>query len=225
MKKLKDERITRETNKITSKMFWVISALLAVLLIGKLTVGVEWHQMLLEILCFVVSGGYVLVEKLRKGAMKIGTKDSVMREIKEAIYGKAFMITFYIMIFGELVLMLLGEDVKILAWYLAVWFIPALVVSVYSIRHGLLLWGGQKRQAAGNKDLAKRVVVGALVYGLIMGAPMLFRDGQFQPSGILWILGMAAGWGIPFYFIFRLLINKGEKRANQQVSEVENGEE
>ena len=60
-----------------------------------------------------------------------------------------------------------------------------------------------------------------LFYGIIMGAPQLYHDGAFHIEGILWILGMAAMWGVPFYFIFALLVDKGEKKADKQLDEVE----
>ncbi len=39
----------------------------------------------------------------------------------------------------------------------------------------------------------------------------VWKDGIFNPKGILYILGMAAFWGIPFYFIMKLLISNSEK--------------
>lgn len=185
MKQLKDERITRATNKITAKMFWVISPLMLVLLVGKLIVRVEWQMMILEVVSFLISGLYVVIQKLRMGTMLVGKKDAALKEIDEAIYSKAFMIDFWIVITGELVLMLMGLDMAVLSWYFAVWMIPALIITVYSIRHGLLIWGGKQRRTDVSKDFAKRVVVGALAFGLFMGWPMLFREGQFRPGGIL----------------------------------------
>ncbi|MGN0505143.1 MAG: DUF6773 family protein [Lachnospiraceae bacterium] len=219
MKRIKDERITRETNKVTSKLFFLITALLLLLVTCKLLfLECTAKTLFLEVFCLLLNMLYVVIAKLVKGTLLVKNKDDALKDINRAIYTSAFMIDFWILIFGELVLMLTDkENVLIYALYLPVWMIPSLILTVCSVKSGLLLWGGMGRQQKGKKSLAKSTALGALIYGIIMGFPELFRDGQFQPSGLLWVFGMALGWGVLFYITFRLLVNRGEKQANKQV--------
>ena len=64
-------------------------------------------------------------------------------------------------------------------------------------------------------------MLGALVYGLIMGFPQLYHDGAFHAEGILWVLGMAALWGIPFYLIFVGIMKVSENKADKNLKEKE----
>ena len=49
----------------------------------------------------------------------------------------------------------------------------------------------------------------------------LIKDGKFDPMGILWVLGTAALFGIPFYFAMMLMIKTAEKRADKNLEEKE----
>lgn len=61
---------------------------------------------------------------------------------------------------------------------------------------------------------------------MFMGFPMLFKDGVFHIEGLLWVFGMAAGWGISFYLMFAGFMKLAEKRADKNVDkkEIENEE-
>lgn len=49
-----------------------------------------------------------------------------------------------------------------------------------------------------------------------MGAPELIKNNRFNPWGFLWIIGMAIGWGILFYFMMKLMISISEKKADEK---------
>ncbi|MCS4476454.1 hypothetical protein JQ032_15100 [Clostridium botulinum] len=49
----------------------------------------------------------------------------------------------------------------------------------------------------------------------------LWKNRSFNPIGIVRILGMAALWGIPFYFIMKLLINNSEKNSDRELEKAE----
>lgn len=223
MKKVKDERIIQETNKLASKLFWLLTALLLLLAIGKLLfLQFSPDLFILETACLIIIPLYILIAKATKGTLFIKAKDDALLNINRAIYTRAFMICFHILVFGEFVLMFLyKEDIFVYALYIPVWMIPALVMTIFSIKSGLLLWGGKSRSQKGKKSLVKSTAVGALFYGVIMGLPEMFHDGQFHPSGLLWVFGMALTWGLLFYFSFSFLISRGEKKADKQAEETE----
>jgi hypothetical protein len=169
-----------------------------------------------------------MIFSLNKYNLRLFTRydDEVLKEVKRSILSKCGMICYWIIIAGEFILFF-AEYIKTIdvLLYLIVWMIPALVITVYSIKHGLLLWGGAKRKELGKDALAKRTFIGALFFGVIMGGPQLYSQGTFHAIGILAILGYALGWGIPFYFVFKLFVNSGEKNADKLVKEVESGAE
>ena len=58
-----------------------------------------------------------------------------------------------------------------------------------------------------------------------MDGSFLYRDGVFHAEGILWILGLAAMWGVPFYFCFAHMMDVAEKKADKNLIEKESESE
>lgn len=241
---IKDERIEKETNKLMTPMFYLVSAGLLACLVLKLVLQEPWYNFLLEILCLVPAWGYALVKRAQSGILVIKEKDDALLSIRDAIHSKAFMISFWVIITGELFYMfavtdffnldgIAHPDAEVLTreniWllvYLVVWFVPALIVTVFTLKKGWLIWGSKKREVTGKKEFGKRVVIGSLFFGLIMGLPELIAHGIFYAKGWLMILGMAAMWGILFYFAMLGMIKLSEKNADKAVKEQEEqGEE
>ena len=240
---IKDERIEKESNKLTTPMFYLFSAGLLVCLVVKLVLGEPWYNFLLEILCLVPAWGYALVKRVQNGILVIREKDEALLTIRDAIMSKAFMISFWVILFGELIYMFAvtdmmnpesmihsGEELWTREWtwmvvYLAIWFVPAIIITVYTLKKGWMIWGSKKREVTGKKEFAKRVVIGSLFFGLIMGLPELIANGIFYVKGWLMILGMAAMWGILFYFAMLGLMKYSEKKADKLVQEKEESNE
>ena len=240
---VKDERIEKESNKVTAPMFYLFSVELLVCLIVKLALGEPWYNFVLEIACLVPAWAYVLVKRAQSGILVIKEKDEALLTIRNSILSKAFMISFLVIIIGELFYMfavtdffnpdgIAHSDVEILTretiWmfvYLAVWFVPALIFTIFTLKKGWLIWGSKKREVTGKKEFAKRTVIGAFFFGLIMGLPELIAHGIFYVKGWLMILGMAAMWGILFYFTMLGMIKYSEKKADKAVKEQEGCDE
>lgn len=225
MKRIKDERLIKESNKLNAKMFYLISVLLLIVVtiqaVNKLPIQVYG----LGLLSFVISSCYVIIQKARKGLFFLKEKDEVLESINQSILATGFTIDFWILIIGEFLLMFLNLEYTLwYVMYLLTVMIPSLIITIFSIKNGWLIWGGQKRQEVGKKELRKRVVIGALFFGTVMSFPELYHDGAFHAEGILWLLGMAIMWGVPFYFIFSLLVDAGEKKADKQIKEVNQSE-
>lgn len=223
MKKLNDERIANASAQLTAKLFWVISTLLVISLVVKLISGQSIRIFCLELLCLTASFGYAFIAKLHKGILFIKCSDQALLEIHNSILSKGFMIDFWILIMGELFLIL--TDYQHIKWYipyLAIWGIPALILTFYSIKKGWLIWGGEKREKDGKKSLLKRVIIGSLFYGIIAGSSFVYSDGVFHPEGIKSVIGMSIIWGVLFYFSFKFILNLGEKKANKQLESEQN---
>lgn len=219
---IRDERIEKESNKLIAYMYIYMLITLMTLFAIKLVKGISPKRYIIEILCFTISGIYMIIS-LRKYSINLFRKyDDILKEIKTKILSKCGMICFWIIISGEFILLFLGyiESIDVL-FYAIIWGVPALCITVYSIKQGLLIWGGTKRKVSGKNELAKNTFIGAIFFGIFMGASKLYSGGTFHASGFLWIIGLALGWGLPFYFIFSLLVSQGEKNADRQVKEAE----
>ena len=73
--------------------------------------------------------------------------------------------------------------------------------------------------------MGKRVIVGSLLYGCIMGVFFMIITGEFAVKYLVMMPIMAAMWGIPFYFIMLFMMKKAEKQADKKVEAVEHGSE
>jgi hypothetical protein len=212
-----DERIEKESNRLAAKMYYLMSVLTVVVIIVKMCYKVPVYVYGLELISLVASGIYAIVSELKYGILFLKDKDEELLSIHYKNLSKAMMISFYIIIIGELLFIFTAYEY--FGWvilYFVIWVIPALIHTFASIKNGWFIWGTKKKEMDGKKDFGKRTVIGALVFGLFMGLPMLFHGGTFHPEGLLWVLGMAAGWGIPFYLIMIGLMKVSEKMADKK---------
>lgn len=219
-----DERIRKESNQLSAKMFYFIMLLNLISLIVKIVCKVPVYLYVMEMMCLVAGILIVVVEEKRKGILFMKEKDEVLQTLHEEILTKAFNVNFWIMIFGELLLMLglLAFAPKYFFWvvsYFVIWMPPALIITIASMKRGWLIWGTKKREVTGKKEFIKRVIIGSAFFGLFMAFPSIFKDGSFHPSGLLLALGMGAAWGIMFYFLFMGVMKIAEKNADKKVEE------
>lgn len=220
MKKIADERITRESNALIAVAFWMMLFLQAGVLAAKLAMGAAVRVCILDIA--VLAAGLIGLIVLRTMKGLWGAKDDALQEIEQAGLSKIFGTMLWMVIIGELLLVFL--DSANMWWYapcFIVWGIPALYVTIQSIRKGLMLWGSKKAEANGKSRLAKSTALGALFFAIVMGAPDCFADGAFQISGLWKVLGMGAMWGILFYLMMLGMLKLGEKKADQAVTAAE----
>lgn len=236
---VRDERIEKEESKLMAPVFYLFSAGLLVSLVAKLVLGEPYYNFILELLCLMPSWGYALGKRASLGVLWMKEKDDALCAIRNDIMKKAYMIAFWILTVGQLLYMYFVADymnvfevpenitwTKEWTWavvYLAIDFVPALIITIVSIKTGLIVWGSKKREVTGRKEFAKRTAIGALFFGVLMGLPKLFVDGVFQPKTILLMLGMGAAWGIMFYFAMLAVIKISEKNADKSVKEEEDG--
>lgn len=216
-----DERLEMESNRLAAKMFYVMALLAIISLVVKIICKLPIKVYALEILALAAGSIFALVCELKKGILFI-KKDEVLQTIHEAVLAKAMMVMFWIFLFGDVVFLFVSGEYYF--WVLAnfaVVMIPALVITIASVKNGWLIWGSKKREVEGKKNFKWRVAIGALFYGVFMSFPKLYHDGAFHAEGILWVLGMAAGWGILFYVLFMAAMKIAEKKADKKLKEKE----
>ncbi len=220
-KQVTDERIEMETNQLASKMFYVQTTLVVMLLVIKLIANVSWEALLLEIICLVAGIGYVVISELRKGIFMLKEKDDALRTIQQGILAKSYNMEMGILVFGELIFMYaLSEYFAWLIGYLVAWFVPALILTVVSVKKGWIQWGSKKRQNEGKQNLKKRVAVGAFAFGIMMipsQLPIWLKDGSVTLKEVMMVPLEMVLFGVLFYAMFTFMVDRGEKKANSDV--------
>jgi len=225
-KKIVDERVQKESNAVLARLYWAAMALQVVVLVVKLCLGVELIQCALDGIIILFGLGVMAVLRALRGLW--ARKDEVLRELDNSVLSTSFGTMLWVALLGSLLLMF-GNGEENALWY-GLTMLPVLIASgiytVIAIKRGLLLWGGERNKGSAKPRLRKATTLGALFFGIVMGAPDCFIDGVFQVKGLVKILLMAAMWGLMFYGMMVLAINRGEKSANKALEEVEaNAEE
>lgn len=225
-KRKQDERLEKESNVLSAKMFYVITFLLLISLIIKLVSKLPFQVYALEVLCLLASGIYFFTMEIGKGILAVRKKDEALLEIHRSVLAKAFMIDFWLLLAGELIFIYVLKDyfVWVLSYMIA-WMLPALVIAIASITKGWLIRGGKAQGKKDRKSVLIRVILGSAAFGILTGFPDLYHDGAFHVKGILSIIGMGATWGILFYLSMSFLIRLSEKRADKRLESVDNDEE
>lgn len=214
--RIHDERIEKESNKPAAMMFYVTTALLVICLGVKVVCQLPVQVYALEIGCLVISLVYAIADKARNGILWMKEKDDALVTINNKILARAYMIDFWMLAFGELVfIVVLKEYFWWVGMYLFTLLVPALVITVLTLKKGWLGWGSKKQEKTGIKEFRKRVIIGSLFFGIFVGFPYVYSNGTFHPEGILWVLGLGAGWGVMFYFLMLGFIKASEKKADE----------
>lgn len=224
-KKVVDERIQKESNALLARLYWLALALQVVVLAVKLRLGAELIQWAMDGIIILAGVGVMAVMRSIKGLW--GKKDEALREIDNSVMSTSFGTMLWVALLGSLLLMF-GNGEENALWY-GPTILPVLTASgiytVLAIKRGLLLWGGERNKGSAKPQLRKATTLGALFFGIVMGAPDCFSGDVFQVNGLVKIILMAVTWGLMFYGMMVLAINRGEKSANQAVEEEANAEE
>ena len=225
-----DERIEKETNRYAGKLFYLMCGFLIVSLVVKCYFDLPNYVYALEIISLTAGVVCFLFQELRTGILFVKNKDDALTEIHNKALTKAMMVQFWVMMIGQCIPMILSayiDSVEQYFWwyftYLFALLSVSLIVAVISLKKGWLAWGGNNQEKAGRKSLAVSVAFGSLLYGVLTeafdGFRNVYHDGAFQTKGILKVLGMAALWGVLFYFVMLGIITISGKHADKRLKE------
>lgn len=221
MKKIVDERVQKESNALLARLYWLALVLQTIVLVVKLCLGAGLIQWALDGIIILISLGVMAVMRTMKGLW--GKKDEALRELDNSVLSTSFGTMLWGALLGSM-LLVFGNGEENALWY-APTMLPVLTASgIYTVlasKRGLLLWGGEKSKGNAKQQLRKATTIGALFFGIVMGVQDCFSGGVFQVMGLVKILLMAAMWGLLFYGMMVLAINRGEKSADKAVEELE----
>ena len=104
-----DERIEKESNHMASKMYFLLSVLTIVAIVVKICYQVPVYVYALELISLVASGIYAIVSELKYGILFLKDKDEELLSIHHKVLSKAMMISFWIIIVGELLFIFIAS--------------------------------------------------------------------------------------------------------------------
>lgn len=226
-KKVVDERIQKRSDELSAKMLPLVWITNAVFLAIKVAKGLPIMVCALDILCAVVGLLVWLVEEMRYGTLFVKEKDQVLKELANKARREAFTSILWIILIGECIFFYV-TGMQYIVWTLAYFLtvMPAcLIITIVSLKEGLLAFGSKKREVNTKKSFRFRTVIGSVIFGVLTGLDFYYKDGVFNAKGLISIPLLALGWGVPFYFLMLAMIKGAEKKADQQVKELEDGSE
>lgn len=225
-----DERIEKESNRFSGKLFYVVSALLIVSLVVKCCFDLPFYVYALEIISLAAGVVCFLVQELGSGILFVKKKDEALSELHNKALAKSMMVQFYVLVIVGCIQILLTdfyEPFQQYEWWFfsfaLIIFPVALILTVVSIKKGWYVWGGKNREKSGKKNMAVRTAFAALLFGVLTeignGFEDVYSDGVFHVEGIIGILVVGVLWGVMFYFVMLAVIKVSEKRADKRLKE------
>lgn len=212
-----DERVIKEQRKVISKMYQVIILNTIIETIIKMLFTREVNMYLLEISVIVISLLYVIMSYITN-KIQIGKKDEYNFICKNKIYTNAYMISFSIYLIGELLFYFFcSNSIVYTLSYILVWAIPTIIITYKLYRKGLLIIGSKKRSAKWINRLKKEVFIYSIIFAIVIEVVRVSNNGCFKEVDILVFILVACGFGIPFFFLFKLIINGSEKKADNEI--------
>lgn len=213
----KDERIKQETNKIAAKLYPLTVVLLLIVLTTKLLIfKFTWLECLLELGALLIFFSYVTLT-FYYGVPFKPSHDEQVAELQNKLGANCFYMTSFLFVFLEVFFLSLADDMRHMLGHVIIWFIPTLIFTIQVIGKGLFIWGGKSKRTLSLKSMKLRVFLGSVFFGIFVGWDFMFIDGVFIPKGMLWVIGLAVGWGIPFYFVMKLMVDFSEKKADKKI--------
>ena len=119
------------------------------------------------------------------------------------------------------------DDMGWCSLYFFTWIIPTWIYVVASIKNSWIQWGGKKRQTVGKKMSKKMCAIAGVLYGVLwafMEYPTWIEDGVVSIKEAIWVPIDMVAFAVLFYFIINFMIDKGEKRANKALKNMEDKE-
>lgn len=219
-----DERILKATNQIASRLYLVILALtLFVVLLKYVFFTQDIMAYVLEGVAVLASLGYLGIRTLYAKVPLLKRSDDAIVEIQNSYRAHSFNICTFTYIVGATVLTFgLNQDYIAVSLYMPIVLIPSSIYTFQVIRKGLFVWGSKKAKRVGLKNFKMRVALGSVFFGVLTQWSEMFKEGVFHPTGLIWVAGMGAFWGLGMYFFIKFLFEKSERYAEKELLNNEN---
>lgn len=220
MKRVKDERIAKEANKIFARTYFLLLSLTVVEVAIKLFFDRTFALYLPEIIGSGVSFLFLLIRYTHMGVLFRRDTDERIEDFKIRTKGMCHVYCFVVYLISGVVMLLFYPDNIAALGSFFIWIIPAGVMSHHIIKNGLLAWGSNQSKKRGIMTFRVGVPIASLFFGVFMA--WFTMDNETLWQTVLHACILALLWGIPFYFGMTRMFMKSDKNANQQLTNAEN---
>lgn len=217
-----DERIEKQYNSTNIVAYILIQiACIISLLIKAFTIEINLFSTITEIFILIGCNVYIIVRSFILGiSLKdlIKVMDEGILTFRNKFISQSFKAAYIATICIGAIYVFIFDNIYLAALNGFIFFIPGLYASYKYIKNGILIFGSVRKRNSKKltfKEFKIRVVIGSIIFGLIMHGNEVCVDGSFHFTAIMMIFLAALLWGIPFYFIMKLMINTSEKNADK----------
>lgn len=218
-KKIKDERITKETNSINLKAYAILQAMCVITLILKSIFGeLTFWNIFIELFSLVGCNLYIVIRAL---ILKINLadlikgKDEFLLQFRNNLFSQAFYASFFMCIYSSAIYLFSFNDYIIPAINSVIFFIPGLYATYCYINYGLFIFKNKNKYS--KTKFRINLIICSLLYGVFVSLPysssILSFDFIFKR-----VIFSAVLWGIPMYIAFSFMIKISEKNANKRAN-------
>ncbi|MGL4991480.1 MAG: hypothetical protein ACRC57_10040 [Sarcina sp.] len=232
-----DERIEKQTNELYFKAYF-ITQIIAIISLGQFASPLnKWWYFNIQFLVLVIFNIYTAI-KLKANNLEFKSiftpQDECILEIRNKIFKKSYLFMFKIILLIEFIIVVFVLNpyinifisketptqigLNIISFALgsvAIWFIPALYVTLSSIKRGLFV----KQVTSDNKNKKnfnkKKFRLRCFYMGIFFSMFQFITKPIFTLPSILGALFAGIFFGVFFYFAMIAMMKLGEHMANK----------
>jgi preprotein translocase subunit YajC len=219
MKKFQDERTSNEVNKIYASLYWLILLLSGI--VGAIMFAIDRTFAIFIPIITAVAGSVTFLVARYAFAGILFSRDTDERIEIYKINTKAycFYFCFAVYILSGAAAMFVFPDNPAATDIFFIWIIPTSIAVFRTTKKGVGNTGFSTKDKKSKRILIAMTVVGALIYGVLM--TLLHFEVQGIFPNIATILVQAILFGIPWYFLMRLVDKRAEKNAEKHLEAAE----
>ena len=219
MKHINDERVAKEENRLYAQTYYLVLALTTAVLTAMLFID---RTFAVYIPIIVGSGGsllFLLVRYAANGILFNRASDERIEDLKIRIKAACHLYCFVVYLVSGVVMPFILPDNPIAGMMFLIWIIPALVVLVRSVKKGIARGSLGENDKKSNLRFKVATVIGSLFFGAFTVWFSYDIDGIFQ--NVIAALGMAAVWGVLWYFFMSRINKWSDKNADKHLKAIE----
>ncbi len=215
MKKVRDERITKEEHKVVASVYPVILLLTVIGIIVKVVIDDELYLYGIDAAVIVLSLGYYVIANVMNETLFEKKVDEFTAATKNRIASNSFYICFTGLMVGSFVGLHVEDSLAIGMLYFAEVMIPTIYILIREVSGGLMATGTAKQRQRALLGLKITAISASIVYGIIAYATSPSREALFDKYLIVGQVTACVIYAIIFYFVGKFFITRSEKNANK----------
>lgn len=220
---IKDERLTKETNKVNTQSFIIMEVLCIISIIVKLIVFKKLTGCYVELLIVIGGNIYIalatLINKINLIVFIKEKNDEMIVDYKRKVCAQSYMGSFVLTLVAPVPYLFLYNDIYQSISYMIIMFVSAAYATFRYIKDGLFIPQKRKDKKDWKKSFRRNVILGSLFFGIFTNLHRIFSNGVFHPKGLIWIIISGGLWGGMFYPIMIFMIKSSTNLADKKIND------